>query len=317
MLDAPLGKTTDGVQSALFLLFPVYLLKGIHLKKKILFTQLIWSLTQECIAGIEYKIIRMKKIYSTILICNFLEGCYSSAVLRTWWLGRKPAAGEVREEGWWPLLVWVVKCKVVIRCQDGCGVSIHAELGPIPGPGKLNGTERLEPVAKVAAAAADGAAAITVFRSNFIFLLKMYLSINIEIMLDNVREEEERRENSGPYNKFILFISSLLAGRDEEEQEQEEAAEEEEIRIHYFPGGRRQREEFSSPLRPYQHKQAAKKRVCYTPPLSEDQASLPSRGTLLGEELMHFVYPAGAPLALGTFTTPLLPSITRFCSSSS
>ena len=129
-------------------------------------------------------------------------------------------------------------------------------------------------------------------------------------------------ESSGPYNKFTLFIlSSLLPGRDEEEQEKEE--EEEGILIQYFPGGGRQGEEFSSPLRPCQHKQAARKRVCYTPPLSEDQACLRSPGTLLGEELMHFVYPAGAPLRSvlrrpwGTFATPLLPSITRCCSSSS
>ena len=46
-------------------------------------------------------------------------------------------------------------------------------------------TERLVP-----AAAADGAAAVTVFRGNFIFLLKLYLDINKEIMFGNVREEE-------------------------------------------------------------------------------------------------------------------------------
>lgn len=66
-----------------------------------------------------------------------------------------------------------------------------AEPRAIRGPGKLTGTERLIPAA--AAVVADGAAAVTVFRGNFIFLLKLYLSINIEIILGNVREEEDQR----------------------------------------------------------------------------------------------------------------------------
>lgn len=90
-----------------------------------------------------------------------------------------------------------VKCMAVICCRDGRVVRVLAILRLR----RLTGTGCLIPVVAavavvVAAAVSDGAVAVTVFRDNFVFLLKLYWNITVEIMLGNVRP----RENGGPYN---------------------------------------------------------------------------------------------------------------------